>query len=430
MTAAVPTRRRRLGPVGNSAFLIIGQSTQALGFGAISLFLPLIRQDIGISFTEAGSLAAVGTLVYAIMMVPAGYLGDRFNAKTVFVVGLVGVNVTSLLFAVLTDYHALLANQAVSGGFRALLFGPGMVLITAQFSPERRATAMGIFIAGGMSSNVLLNLLGPVLVGPLGWRTLIIIFSVSALVVAVLYMLLGTPITRREGSTPPRIREIPGLLKHPVVWTTGVIQFVRLSVAMGLMFWLPTILVEDKGFSLTLAGLIVALNAAIVAPSNIFGGIISDRLKRPLLVIGVSLVALAISTALLGVVQGVVLVILVIVVNAVFVQLYFGPLFAVPLQYLGSSNAGLLSSLGNLFANLGALATALVMGYIKDATGRFDVGLYVLAALCIVGLAATMLTARLPKPASVDDGIPTRHDDELSSITAEETALERGATPS
>jgi MFS family permease len=122
-------------------------------------------------FAQGGTLAASSTLVYALMQIPVGYLADRFGARRLFIVGLFGTSLLSLSFALIHVYWLLVLNQAVSGFFRALLFAPGLVLISALFPPNRRAMALGLYVAGGSSSNVLLNLLGPVLVGPLGWRS-------------------------------------------------------------------------------------------------------------------------------------------------------------------------------------------------------------------------------------------------------------------
>lgn len=122
---------------------------QGLAFGGIALFLPLIRQDIGISFSQAGTLAAVTTISYALMQIPAGVMADRYDAKRLFAIGLLAVNILSLTFALLDSFGLLLLNQAVSGAFRALLFAPGMMLIVQQFPDDRRATAMGMYIVGG-----------------------------------------------------------------------------------------------------------------------------------------------------------------------------------------------------------------------------------------------------------------------------------------
>jgi nitrate/nitrite transporter NarK len=380
----------------NATLIIVCQSMQALTFGGVALFLPLIREDLGISFSQAGTLAAASTLTYALMQIPAGYLADRFDPKKLFVIGLAVVNLLSFAFAVLDSYALLLVNQALSGFFRSLVFAPGLLLIARQFRPDRRATAMGLYVAGGFSSNILLNALGPALVEPLGWRWLFIIFSISALLVLAAFAALGDAAPRSADATPVTKADVRKILVHRAVWLTGFIQFVRLAVVIGMAFWLPSLIVEDKGFSLGVAGAVVAIGAAVTAPSNFLGGWLSDRLNRPLAVIGISLTMLAVTIVAIPFIDGLVPLIALICVNSVFVQLYFGPLFSVPLQYVGSKNAGLVAGFGNFCANLGGFAFTLGLGAIKDATGSFDIGLFTLAGLCVAGLVATLLIATLP----------------------------------
>jgi ACS family D-galactonate transporter-like MFS transporter len=376
------------------SLIILCQSMQALVFGGVALFLPLIRSDIGLSFSQAGTLAAGSALTYALMQVPSGYLADRFGPKRVFLAGLLGVNVLSFTFAVLGTYPLLLANQTALGVFRAFMFAPGMLLISSQFPADRRDTAMGLYVAGGFSSNIVLNSLGPLLVGPLGWQALFMLFSGTGLLLGVTYWKAGHPDPDRTGLPPVRLGDVRRLFRHPVLWFSAVVQFVRLAVVMGLAFWLPTYIVEDKGFSLTTAGLVVALGAAVTAPSNFFGGYISDRLGRPTLVIGTCLAVLAVTISLLINVGSLPVLIGVIAVNSVFVQLYFGPLFGVPIRVLGSEAAGLLTGFSNFCANLGGLAATYTLGAVKDATGSFAVGLYGLAGLCVVGLVCNLGLSR------------------------------------
>ena len=80
---------------------------------------------------------------------------------------------------------------------------------------------------------------------------------------------------------------------------------------------------------------------------------------------------------------------------ALFIQVYFGPLFAVPRRLFGPGLGGLSSGFGNFCANLGGFASALALGAIKDATGSFLVGFLCLSALAVVGLAAVVLLGRL-----------------------------------
>lgn len=386
---------RRAGRRATIALIVGAQSTQALAFGAIALFLPLIREDVDLTFSQAGTLAVASTLTYALMQVPAGYLADRFGPHRLFVTGLVGTNLTYVLFAVLTDYRLLLVDQAVSGVFRSLVFAPGMLLISTHFAPDRRSTAMGLYVAGGFSSNVVLSLVGPALVGPLGWRTLFVLSALVAFATVAAYARLGRVEPVQRGSGPPDLAELVRLLREPVLWASGLVQYVRLAMVTAVTFWLPSYLVDDRGYGLAVAGAIVAAGAAVTAPANFLGGLVADRLGRPLVVIGTSLAVLATTSLLLVQVRTLPAVVAVVLLQAVFIQVYFGPLFAVPIAVLGPRTAGSVSGFSNLCANLGGLTFAYTLGAVRDATGSFAGGFRALAVLCLVGLAATGVLSRI-----------------------------------
>src|SRR5258705_2581766 len=165
-----------------------------------------------------------------------------------------------------------------------------MCLAWALSPPQRRATAMGLYVAGGFSSSILLNRIGPAVLDPLGWRA---IFAISALlgfaaIAGYLWIGRGQPAQPRPPATS--IRDGLRLLRHPAMWLLAVVQYVRLAVAQGLGFWLPSLIVVQKGYPLHVAGWMVAFGAALTAPSNFLGGYLSDRLRNPLLIVGACLV--------------------------------------------------------------------------------------------------------------------------------------------
>ncbi|MFV2087695.1 MFS transporter [Micromonospora sp. LOL_021] len=391
------------------ALIVICQSTQGFSLGGIALFLPLIRDDVGLTFGQAGTLGAVSLLVFAAMQVPAGYLADRFGPKRLFVLGLVGLNLCSLTFALVDSFTLLLVNQALSGLARAFVFAPGLLLITHEFPAHRRATALGLYVAGGFSSNILLSLAGPALVGHVGWRWIFVGFSLLGLGVTALYWRAGSPGPTRQRDSYVRLRELPGLLAHPVMWVAGGVQFVRYSVVNGLSFWLPTYLIAEKGFSLHTAGLLVAAAAVVTAPSNFLGGHVSDRLRRPALVIGFSLAVLTATIVALVSARSLPVVVVVVLVQAIFLQFYFGPLFEIPIRVLGVRTAGLTSGWSNLCANIGGLSFAFGLGQVKDVTGSFAIGMYAMVGLCLLGLVGayglSVLLARAA-PAAREPALP------------------------
>jgi MFS transporter, ACS family, D-galactonate transporter len=378
---------------------VVCQSFQALSMGGIALLLPIIRKDLGLSFTQGGSLAAATTLVYALMQMPAGYLSDRFSPKKLFSIGILGSTVLALTFGLVANYWQALVNQMLSGFFRSLLFTPGMALLTGWFPPNRRATAIGLYLIGGYSGSVIFNLVGPLLVARFDWRfSFISIASVG--IIAILFLIRfgkDAPPTgeRRKGN----MLEALQLFRHKVMWVCGGIQYIRFGVVQGITYWLPSLLINEKGLSLQAAGLIIAIQVVLMSPSNIIGGYLSDRLKNPILVIAVSLGVLGITTGLLITANNMILLVALIFINAIFLQMYFGPLFSIPVEILGVSKAGISIGFSNLFANIGGFSAAYLLGALKDRFGAFKPGFFAICGACFLGFALTLILGRMRRKA-------------------------------
>jgi sugar phosphate permease len=164
---------------------------------------------------------------------------------------------------------------------------------------------------------------------------------------------------------------------------------------MGFNFWLPSYLVADRGFSLPTAGLIMAMSAALSAPANTLGAYVSDRLRNPPLVIGGALAVLAVAAALLPAAESTPQLLAVIALYSIFQGFYFGPLFLVPVEVLGSRVAGTTIGFSNLFANIGGFACVYTLGVIRDRSGSLAWGFLGIAALCLVGVVLAALLARM-----------------------------------
>ena len=392
-----PRPPRRYDAALTVTLVVFCQGFNMLTLGGIALFLPLIREDLDMSFAQAGMLSAASTFTYALGQIPGGYLADRFGPKRVFFVGILGSTLLSVNFGMLESYPAALINQVVSGVFRAMIFAPGLTLVASWFPADRRATAMGVYVMGGVSGNILLSLIGPLLVSQYGWRPPFIAFAVLGVFSAFVYLFLGRDKPATGAKHPVGMLEVFQLFRYPIMWVCAGIQFVRFGVTTSFHFWLPSLLVADRGLSLQTAGLITGLGFALTAAGNALGGYASDRLRNPPLVIGGSLAVLACTSVLLVVVDSIPLLVLVVAVNSTFVQFYFGPLFHVPVEVLGSRVAGMSAGFGNMFANLGALSFAYALGVVKDAAGVFTLGFLGTSAFCVVGVALAVVLARMRK---------------------------------
>lgn len=375
--------------------VVFCQTVHWLSFAAIPLLLPLIREDLQIGFTEAGMISAAGALSYTLGQVPAGYLADRWGPKRLVFTGLLGWSLLSVSFGLIHVFWIALVNQFFAGLFRALLFVPGIALAASWFPPERRATAISLVLVGGAVGSVLLSISAPVLAVAFGWRPTFIAFALLGIGSAVLFGALAKdrPQAARPGAL--NMAGILGILRSPIIWVCSGLQFVRFAVVMGFAFWLPSFLVVERGMSMQAAGLVMAMSAALSAPSNIIGAYVSDRLRNPPVVIGGALAVLACASLLLPWAQSLAQVLAVVALFSAFVGSYFGPLFLVPVEVLGPRVAGTASGIGNLFANIGGLISVATLGVVKDHAGSFEWGFAGIGCVCLVGVALAGALARM-----------------------------------
>ncbi|MFC1899953.1 MFS transporter [Chloroflexota bacterium] len=355
----------------NISLVILCRSFQVFTMGGIALFLPLIREDIRLSFTQGGTLSAIAILAYALMQIPVGYLTDRFGPRRLFFIGILGTTFLTLTFGLVTEYWQALANQILVGVFRAFLFVPEMTLLAGWFPARWRSTATAMSQIGVLIGSLVLGIAGPLMVAKFDWRFPFISFALLGIVTSFIFLRFSDDPPVLSVQRKSSIREISQLFGNSVMWLCGALQYVRLAVVQGIAFWLPTFLIEDKGLSLQLTGIVVAVQIIFRAPSGILGGYISDRIRKPTLVIGASLIILAITVGFLATANNIILLIALIGIYAIFAQMYFGSLFAVPVEILGNDKAGIARGFSNLFANIGSFSFVYLLGFLKDTTASF-----------------------------------------------------------
>ena len=377
MEIAVRTRNLSM------AALMVAQSTHAILLGGLALFLPLVSADLGITVAQAGTIASVAAFTYAAAQIPAGLLTEVLGARTTFAIGLLGTNLAAIAFTAAGSVWLAVVTQFASGLFRALLFTPGMLLAIALFDKRRSATASGLFVAGGVGSNLVLNLVGPILIDYTDWQWVIVLMSLPGIVLA--FYIVRIPVDSRPVSSL-RGGAFAALARSRAMWLVWLIQFIRLFAFLGLAFWVPT-LATDRGLSLDIAGLAAAVLALSTIPANILGGYVSDRLDRPAAVIATCLALTAAATVLLAQATSAFAVVALVGLVGLFVQAYFGPLFTIPRRLVPASSPALTTSTSNTSANLGGFVAVWTLGQIRNDTGSLEAGLYLIAALCLVGAA-------------------------------------------
>jgi MFS family permease len=101
-------------------------------------------------------------LVYAVLLITAGRLGDLYGQRNLFAIGLAIFTVASALCGFAQDANQLIAARVLQGVGGALLTPQTLAILTTLFPPERRGAAFGIWagVAG------LATLAGPTSAAP------------------------------------------------------------------------------------------------------------------------------------------------------------------------------------------------------------------------------------------------------------------------
>jgi sugar phosphate permease len=378
------------------AFTTLCLTMQAVPMGGLPLLLTLVRQNMGLTYSQAGSLASAYLLVYAIMQLPAGYFSDRYAARKLVTIGTLGLMSLAILLACSRQYWQLLGIQFILGFFSSLIFTPSMSIFIRWFAPRHRSTATALPLVGMNLGFLAVNLLFPVIVNRYDtWRLPFIIFGVAGIIFALGLLFWGKDTVSRGNTAKFNLHLIREVFRYKQVWLCYGLQFIRFSIFQGIGFWLPSLLLNEKQFPLQLVGIVIALQFIISAPSNLFGAYLSDRFKKPTMIIGISLVMLGITTGLMVTLNSMVMIITVILVNAIFFQFYFGPLFTLAVETLGPEKTGISNGVSNMFAIFGGLVTAYLMGFLRDSTGSFAWGFYSVCIVSAIGLILTFILAKV-----------------------------------
>ena len=166
---------------------------------AVSILLPAISSDTGMSVTTLQWAVTGYSLVGAAVIVTSGALGDVFGRKRIFQLGLLLFIASCVLIALANSGGMVIAGRLIQGAAGATILACGLSLLTVANSGREQVRAVSLWGAAAAVGAAAGPLLGGVLVDFTGWQGL---FWIDA-AVAVLVMLL-TASTIAESRDPNR----------------------------------------------------------------------------------------------------------------------------------------------------------------------------------------------------------------------------------
>lgn len=175
--AGHPTLRRMTSSSrGALAAAIIGSAIVFLDGTIVNIALPRIGATlpaVAIGVLEGQVYIVAGYMAtLAAFLLLAGALGDRYGRRRIFLIGLVGFGIASILCALAPSLDVLAAARLLQGVAGAMLVPGSLAIITATFVGAERGRAFGIWAA----STSVVAIFGPPVGGALvelyGWPSI------------------------------------------------------------------------------------------------------------------------------------------------------------------------------------------------------------------------------------------------------------------
>ena len=265
---------------------------------ALSVLLPTLRVDLGLTSADYGIITMVFMLVYTIAHLGAGMVVDRIGTRRSFGFFVVGWSVSALL-------HAFARGAMSLGIFRGCLalseagnWPAGAKAVARWFPAQRRGMAMAIFDSGAALGAVLAPPLVALLALQFGWRAAFAGTAVVGFIWLVAWLkVYDEPEKHRWLSVEDRATVLAevgpistksggfgsalgGIIGEATVWGMMLTRMLATPVWWFYVFWLPDYLGQARGFSLKEIGFYGWIPYLLVDFGKVVGGMASDRLIR------------------------------------------------------------------------------------------------------------------------------------------------------
>ncbi len=273
-----------------SLTLLIALSTFSSYVGAI----PFIKSEWGISNTTAGLIFSCYLAGYAIAALLVLPLTDRLPTRTVFLISAVVSVVGNLLFP-LVAYDLLMACilRLAAGAGLVGIYMPGLRLVSATFSAEKRGVAMGLYVTAFYSANAVSLALTGILMNTMDWRGAYLVLAVlsSVSVPLAFFLVRDLPQSRStEGSGRLRL----GVLRNRATTAYIVGYSLHAMELYAVRVWLPALLVavlvargNDVAGAAATAATVGGVALIVGGLGPVAGGALSDRFGRVNSAIGI-----------------------------------------------------------------------------------------------------------------------------------------------
>ena len=404
----------RILPLTFVLYLICYLDRVNISFAALTM-----NRDLGLSAYVYGLGAGAFFWGYFLLEVPSNLILERVGARRWIARIMITWGIVSGCFAFVQGPISFFTLRFLLGLAEAGFF-PGMIFyFTYWFPPFHRARVVAGFMAaipvsigiGAPISTALLELNG--VFGLAGWKWLFLAEAAPAVImgVAVLFWMTDRPAEaswldpeekswltavmeqeRRVVESMARVSVLRTLV-NPRVLAIAAIHFAQAGVAVGIAVF-TALIIKQLGLTNMQTGFMTAVPYVLGTVGILVWGHISDRMNERRWNLAASCFCIAIGFAAAGLTAGTYWSIAGISLGVIGLYASNGHLWPLPSMVLTGAAAASGIAWANSLGILAGSITPPAIGWIKDVTGSYQGGLYLLAAWGLMGAIVAALCVR------------------------------------
>jgi NNP family nitrate/nitrite transporter-like MFS transporter len=350
-----------------------------------------IGRDLGLNAAQKGLMVATPVLAGAVLRIVYGVAVDHLGPKRTGGIAQALV-IGGLVIAWLVGIDSFAATLALGVvlGLAGASFAVALPLASRWYPPRHQGTALGIAGAGN-SGTVLAALFAPGLAVAYGWQNVIGLAAIPLVVTLVVFLVLA-----KDSPDRPQPKPLAGYLAvlcNGDAWWFMFFYSVTFGGFVGLASSLTIYFNDQYGLSPVIAGYFTA--ACVFAGSLVrpVGGAVADRVggvRALSAMYVVAAAALAVASIGLPVAP---LALAVFVVGMLALGMGNGAVFQLLPQRF-QREIGVMTGVVGMTGGIGGFYLAFSLGYSKQITGEYRLGLLLFSLLAIMALSGILLVRR------------------------------------
>ena len=373
-------------------------SSLRLSSFVLGVFLPFIAQDLALTPLQVGLLQGVWWITAAVAVLPFGVWFSRFRPVAVTRLSMWLVAPLLLLQGLANGFAMLFAARFLAVLFHSLTIAVRPLLFH-QWAARRQYALIN---AVGLSQHSLLLAIavstGALLIVALGsWRSAYYLQAGFVAVQAVMFMFAA-----RESKAPVQdmsdalanqpTSPLAALRKYKQGWLVAIVMFSLASVWTGIVTFLPTLLLENRGIDITLGGPLLGFLYYGLIPGALAGGWVNRKFSNRRVLLAVpALLNVLLALAIVLTTDALLLAIAITALGLVWIAVPAMEMLPFEFEGILPREVAAVSALIAMFAGLGFAAGPMIVGVVAELSGSLLMGLVAMSLCSVVGIFAALI---------------------------------------